>query len=1090
MSPGAYEKNGQPVSAQTFYAAACDPRRSVAVEACAGAGKTWMLVSRMLRALLEGDGRPGAAGCEPQEILAITFTRKAAGEMRERLYQWLREHARADRPALLQALAERGVQGLDDPERADLLCEQLQGLYARVLAAGRPVQIRTFHSWFSALLRTAPVAVLQELSLPLQYELLEDDKPAKAQVWRRFYARLLEDDAARSDFEALVAEHGRFQADKALQAALDKRVEFELADRQGVVEHSVATLAAQFPAMAGAAEPAQALSLAPVRALLQDAAQALGAGSTKTQTNAGQALAQALDAQDLDGLLAALLTQKFEPRKFGALSDHPDVRQAQTFAQELVEACRQHQGWLYQQRMARLTRLLIAEYAALKRERGWVDMNDIERAALRMLGDDLLSGWVQEKLDAQVRHLLIDEFQDTNPLQWQALRAWLESYAGAGRAPSVFVVGDPKQSIYRFRRAEPQVFIAAQRFVREALGGDLLSCDHTRRNARQVIDTVNAAMAAAAADPEDAYLGFRNHTTASGEAGEVWRLPVIARPDAAEDEDSQPDASDAPPWRDSLLTPRETPEETLRTLEAQQAAAWLAAQLKARGLRPQDAMVLSRKRDNLLPMQQALRALGVPAEVGEKVALIDCCEVQDVVALLDVLVSPRHSLSLGRALRSPIFGLDNEALVPLALAARRTQWPWLALLQAAPGEVAELDAPEALPLRGLGEVLARWQRWLQALPPHDALQAIYADGDLMARYAAAAPDTQRAGVLANLQALLMASLQHEGGRFATPYALVRALKAGGLAAPATVSDQAVRLLTIHGAKGLEAELVLLLDTHTPPRAAESMGILIDWPGEALHPRRFAFLLSESRPPACSRLALQAEQQARHREELNTLYVAMTRARQVLALSCITPSRMPRRSWWQRLEPLAQAAACDAVPDRAETGSATTVRLHVVPVLAQGLRPTRLEESPESDASRIGQAMHRLLEWGLAGPDQVRAVAREFRLEPAQVEAARGGAERILAGEGAWAWRGPLAWQGSEVELAHEGQLMRLDRLVRHAQTGWWVLDYKSAARPEQQAELVAQLQAYRRAVQAWQGTNQVRAAFLTAEGRLVELPAT
>ena len=84
--------------------------------------------------------------------------------------------------------------------------------------------------------------------------------------------------------------------------------------------------------------------------------------------------------------------------------------------------------------MARLTRLLIAEFAALKRERGWVDMNDVKRAALRLLGDPVLSGWVQERLDARMRHLLIDEFQDTNPLQWQALYAWLSGYAGAAAA--------------------------------------------------------------------------------------------------------------------------------------------------------------------------------------------------------------------------------------------------------------------------------------------------------------------------------------------------------------------------------------------------------------------------------------------------------------------------------------------------------------------------------------------------------------------------------------------------------------------------------------------------------------------------------
>ena len=135
--------------------------------------------------------------------------------------------------------------------------------------------------------------------------------------------------------------------------------------------------------------------------------------------------------------------------------------------------------------MSRLARLLIEEFAALKRERGWVDMNDVERAAQMMLADPVLSGWVQERLDARVKHLLIDEFQDTNPLQWQALYAWLSGYAGAGgSAPSVFIVGDPKQSIYRFRRAEPQVFRAAQAFVVEASGRSAQLRPHAPQCAR------------------------------------------------------------------------------------------------------------------------------------------------------------------------------------------------------------------------------------------------------------------------------------------------------------------------------------------------------------------------------------------------------------------------------------------------------------------------------------------------------------------------------------------------------------------------------------------------------------------------------
>src|SRR5690606_6051599 len=183
-------------------------------------------------------------------------------------------------------------------------------------------------------------------------------------------------------------------------------------------------------------------------------------------------------------------------------------------------------------------------------ERGWVDMSDVEGAARRLLGDAELSGWLQQRLDARVRQLLVDEFQDTNPLQWQALYGWLSAYAGAGsgEAPRVFLVGDPKQSIYRFRRAEPQVFKAAQQFVVQGMGGSLLSCDHTRRCAIGVVDLLNRVMGEA--QRNDAYAGYRTHTTESTEPGAAFVLPQVPRPASG----PANGGDEASGWRDSLVT--------------------------------------------------------------------------------------------------------------------------------------------------------------------------------------------------------------------------------------------------------------------------------------------------------------------------------------------------------------------------------------------------------------------------------------------------------------------------------------------------------------------------------------------------------
>lgn len=1072
MTP-AYIHNGQPVSADAFYAIACDPRRSVAVEACAGAGKTWMLVSRMVRALLEGDA-------QPHEILAITFTKKAAGEMRERLYEWLEEFAHADDETLEKELKVRGVirdlDGKNGPQSNEYGVKKLSNLYRQVLENGRPVQIRTFHSWFAALLRNAPMATLQQLDLPLNYELLEDDSPAKALVWRRFYAALLTRPELKADFESVVLAHGRFQADKALQGALDKRTEFLLADAVGVVDSSVQHFTVQWPEFAGLAQPEEALRTNAANTLLLAAAKALGRASAATFSAKGIELEAAVTARNAAGVLLSLLTEKGTPRKFGEkIIGIAAVREAQELALRVAEATRQHQGWDYQQRMARLSRLLLAEFAELKRERGWVDMNDVERAAQTMLSDEVLSGWVQERLDARIRHLMIDEFQDTNPLQWQALSSWLSGYAGAAKAPSVFIVGDPKQSIYRFRRAEPQVFIAAQAFMRDALGGDVLACDHTRRSSQSVVETVNTVMGGAG--ESDGYEGFRPHTTASLKAGRVLRLAPILRAEKTQ-------ALDALEWRDSLTTPRELPEETLRTHEARQAAAWIESQI-ACGIKPSEVMALSRKRASLLPLQEELRALHIPAQIGEKTQLIDCCEVLDVVALLDVLVSPQHDLSLARALRSPLFSLSDDALVRIVLAKADGQQSWFDVL---------LNHDQLAPeLIGLGATLTRYKALVDALPPHDALQAIYDQGDVLARFGAAAPAASRAVVLSNLRALLSNALQLNGGRYATPYAFVRALKAGGLQAPAAVNPGAVRLLTIHGAKGLEAQAVLLLDTDTAERNAASMGVLVDWPGQALAPQKFVFLISESTPPACARQTLVTEQAARQREELNALYVAMTRAKNTLVISSIEPYREAPGSWWQRLHGLAaeeRVMANSPGNESCEPVEFTLPDLPASPAFTLIDNPPLPTPEADSPSARVGKAMHRLLERGDASALAARRVAREFGLTPEQLQEAQSKAQRIKTGAAAWAWdAAAIAWQGNEVELTHEGETFRLDRLVQRQdaenQGHWWVLDYKSAARPERQAELVAKMRTYKAALATIYPEQMVKAAFLTADGAVV-----
>ena len=260
MNSPAYEHNGRPVGRERFYAIACDPARSVAVEACAGAGKTWMLVSRIVRALLQG--------AQPHEILAITFTKKAAGEMRERLDQWLEAFAEREPEELVKELVMRGM----PPAEALAAAPRLKGLYRHLLEGGRPVQFRTFHAWFAGLLRNAPLAVLRELGLPSNYELLEDDAEARSRTWRPFFEAVTADPDALADYYAVVATYGRSQTAKALGEALTRRVEFSLAEPAEAVRH----FADLHPALAGFDTPTDALRGEAVRRRWLDRAAALG----------------------------------------------------------------------------------------------------------------------------------------------------------------------------------------------------------------------------------------------------------------------------------------------------------------------------------------------------------------------------------------------------------------------------------------------------------------------------------------------------------------------------------------------------------------------------------------------------------------------------------------------------------------------------------------------------------------------------------------------------------------------------------------------------------------------------------------------
>lgn len=1083
----AYRIDGALVAPAEFYRVACDPRRSVVVEACAGAGKTWMLVSRILRALL--------AGAEPPQILAITFTRKAAGEMRERLQAWLEEFAHASQAQRIAALVQRGC----DAAEAAALAAPLAGLQQRLLDAGRAVEIRTFHGWFSQLLRAAPMDLLNRLGLHADLELLEDRSDLQPQYWRGFLAAVAADADLRADHARLLRDHGRHMAQQWLEAALEQRVEIERADAAGTLAPSIAPAAALWPRYAGLATPAAALRAPALAASLARLAGDFAASGKSLQIEAARRLVDGLQLPDdeaaFEAVWSALHTKAGEPKK--RMGDRADHAEACAALAEIRDAIAQQRAHETHARLVRLARALLAAYRDAKRARGLADMADLEHCAEQLLGDAACSGWIQERLDARLRHLLIDEFQDTSPLQWRTLDAWLSGYAGAGGGASgqhglaVFIVGDPKQSIYRFRRADPRVFGQAREFVVQALDGAHLACDHTRRNAPAVLQALNAVFERAQAQAE--FSDFRAHTTASDATGSVALLPVVPRPPR------ERSAGAAPAWRDSLNVPRIEAEEALRMVEARCVADEIAALLAEGGHRPADVMVLCRKREPLRHVAQALRERGIAHVAPEQRELAAAPEVQDLLALLDVLASPGHDLSLARALRSPVFGASDADLAALALAARatggRTGW-WTALLADASHDWRDRPA-----LERARSLLPRWRGVAAALPPHDLLDRIVAEGEVRERYAAAVPATTRAAALAAIDALLGQALLQDGGRYATPYGLVRALRRERVLLPPPAESDAVQLLTIHGAKGLEARAVFVVDAMPQPPRPDAASLLIDWPADAHAPRCCAFVASESRCPPSLRRLLAQEQAGRAREEMNALYVAMTRAEASLVFSATEPHpAVPPGSTWQRLAdagvPVREARRPQPAAAADAGGAAAVLRvLPVLPARPAGA-PAPAVETQDDAAARLGRAVHRVLEW-LPAPAALAhaalAAAQEFGVAAGMAPRIEAIARAVLANPACRRFYDPaqLLWAGNEVPVVRQGEPLRIDRLLQlrdgAGEGEWWVLDYKLQHAPDAVQAYRAQLHGYREAVAALVRGGRVRAAFITGDGALLEL---
>ena len=500
-------------------------------------------------------------------------------------------------------------------------------------------------------------------------------------------------------------------------------------------------------------------------------------------------------------------------------------------------------------------------------------------------------------------------------------------------------------------------------------------------------------------------------------------------------------------------------------------------------------MVLVRRRTHLKVYEHALRARHIPYLTSRRGGLLDTLEAADIQALLTFLITPFADLQLAHTLRTPIFSCSDTDLMALAQNIEHGGW-WLRLQRAVAQNAASPHLHRA------HRLLQNWLALADRLPVHDLLDRIYFEGDVQNRYAAAAPDAMRATVLANLQAFIEIALNVDAGRYPSLPGFLRELaelrKADDNEAPdegkISHAGNAVRIYTVHEAKGLEAPIVWLLDSNAKPPASKGYDVLLDWPTGDERPAHFSLYGDKASHGAVRERYFEQEAQLARREDLNLLYVAMTRAKQALLVS--GNGALAEGMWYGRIANIAgesgdnpllaeQGATCsDVMP---ETSGSMDERLNRV-------LPTGTRRAAMSDAQRYGTQLHVLMQH-LTSPDTVNDARQlqQLGIPPVQMPELWQHAQRLLAAPHLVRFFDERHYRAASNEVAYvnaHGELRRIDRLVEFDHDVW-VLDYKTGA-SSSAASYAAQLEEYRAAIQAIYPHKTIRSALIFGDGKLVE----
>jgi len=873
---------------------AARPNMSTWLAANAGSGKTRVLTDRVARLLLDG--------VEPQRILCLTYTKAAASEMQNRLFKRLGGWAMLDDASLADALTELGVENAPDADRL----RRARTLFARAIETPGGLKIQTIHSFCATLLRRFPLEagvspqfteMEDRAATLLSEEILEHlaDGPEVGVV--DGIARYVSDEGLEDLVASVVRNRERF--DQTLNSADLLRI-FDLpagydeshllgsvflGGEVDLIHQIIPALQASGPNDQKAAAKLITITEPGIAAIevLESVLLSTPKAKTPNAAKIGSFPTKAIREGPLAGQMPALESLMLR------VEDAREKRLA------LAAARKSHA-------LHTFAAAFLPEYARRKQLRGWLDFDDLILKSRKLLNAPGVAEWVLFRLDGGIDHILVDEAQDTSPAQWDVIERLANEFtSGQGARPDVvrtiFVVGDKKQSIYSFQGADPDEFDRMKTEFSGRLrdsGNSLesLTLEFSFRSSDAIlrlVDLVFAGRAEAGFQKEALHRAFKHDLP-----GRVDLWPVVPKAETEEDRD----------WTDPVDRPRERHHTVVL---ADQIADSIKHMIRTgvtiptdtetpgvyarRPVQPGDFLILLQRRSDLFAeIIRACKAAGLPIAGADRLKVGAELAVKDLGVLLNFLATPEDNLSLATALRSPLFGWSEQALFDLAHR-REGDFLWQALRDRA------AEFPETLAmlndLRGQTDFLRPYDLIERILTRHHGRR------NLLSRLGAEAED--------GINALLSQALAYERSDIPSLTGFLTWMQTDDLEIKRQTesSGDLIRVMTVHGAKGLESPIVILPDTaaRRAPQT-DALAVVDDVP--------LWQTTADTMPNALS--TAKANAQARQmNERLRLLYVALTRAEKWLIVTAAGDLDRNGDSWYQYVDAamqLAGAGDCD------------------------------------------------------------------------------------------------------------------------------------------------------------------------------------